>query len=113
MSTFNQTAISEYYTELGLLEKREDEGELDMEDFEIELHKLLMYQLQEYFGGKYTELNNKSLRIASHKQGTVWNSKSDFSFVVCRTSTSFGNDFTIQYNEDIEDAINYIKETVK
>ena len=113
MKTYNNQAIEDFYNELQIIEAKEDNGEIDFEDYEIEVQNLLMISLQNYFGGKYFDLNNKSVRIADHKQGTVYNSSSDFSFVVKRASSSTGNDFTVSYNEDIKDAIAYIIETVK
>jgi|694.fasta_scaffold09743_18 hypothetical protein len=113
MKTFNTQAINDFYTELEIINKREDNGELDMEDYEIERQQLLLSSLCSYFNGKYFDLNDKSVRIADHKQGTVYHSSSDFSFVVKRASSSTGTDFTISYNEDINDAIDFILKTVK
>ena len=84
-----------------------------MEDYEIERQQLLISSLWSYFNGKYFYLNDKSVRIADHKQGTVYHSSSDFSFVVKRASSSTGTDFTISYNEGIKDAIDFILNTVK
>ena len=113
MTTFNIQAIEDFYTELEIIDERENNGELDMEDYEIERQQLLLSSLYSYFNGKYFELNDKSVRIADHKQGTVYHSSSDFSFVVKRASSSTGTDFTISYCEDIKDAINFILSTVK
>jgi hypothetical protein len=113
MKTFNTQSINDFYTELEIINKREDNGELDMEDYEIERQQLLLSSLCSYFNGKYFDLNDKSVRIADHKQGTVYHSSSDFSFVVKRASSSTGTDFTISYNEDINDAIDFILKTVK
>lgn len=113
METFNNQAIEDFYTELEIINERENNGDLDMEDYEMERQSLLLNSLQSYFNGKYFDLNNKSVRIADHKQGTIYNSSSDFSFVVKRASTSCGIDFTISYNEDIQDAIDFILNTVK
>ena len=107
------TLINNFNEELERLNEMENNGELDMEDYEIERQQLLISSLQEWFGGKYFELNDKSVRIADHKQGTVYHSSSDFSFVVKRASSSTGTDFTISYNEDIKDAIDFILNTVK
>jgi len=113
MTTFNTQAIEDFYTELEIINEREDNGDLDMEDYEIERQQLLISSLWSYFNGKYFDLNYKSVRIADHKQGTVYHSSSDFSFVVKRASSSTGTDFTISYNEDIKDAIDFILNTVK
>ena len=107
------TLINNFNEELERLNEMENNGELDMEDYEIERQQLLISSLQEWFGGKYFELNDKSVRIADHKQGTVYHSSSDFSFVVKRASSSTGTDYTISYNEDIKDAIDFILNTVK
>jgi hypothetical protein len=113
MTTFNNQAIEDFYTELAIINEREDNGDLDdMEDYEIERQQLLLSSLQSYFNGKYFDLNDKSVRIADHKQGTVYHSSSDFSFIVKRASSSTGTDFTISYNEDIKDAIDFILNTV-
>ncbi len=112
MKTFNTQAIEDFYTELEIINEREDNGDLDMEDYEIERQKLLISSLWSYFNGKYFDLNSSSVRIADHKQGTVYHSASDFSFVVKRASSSTGTDFTISYNEDINDAIDFILNTV-
>ena len=113
MKTFNTQAIEDFYNELEIINKREDNGDLDMEDYEIERQQLLISSLWSYFNGKYFDLNGRSVRIADHKQGTVFHSSSDFSFVVKRASSSTGIDFTISYNEDIKDAIDFILNTVK
>lgn len=113
MTTFNTQAIEDFYTELEIINEREDNGDLDMEDYEIERQSLLLNSLHSYFNGKYFDLNDKSVRIADHKQGTVYHSDSDFSFVVKRASSSTGTDFTISYSEDIKDAIDFILNTVK
>ena len=107
------TLINNFNEELERLNEMENNGELDMEDYEIERQQLLISSLQEWFGGKYFELNDKSVRIADHKQGTVYHSSSDFSFVVKRASSSAGVDFTIAYNDSLDEAISYILETVK
>jgi hypothetical protein len=112
MKNFNTQAIEDFYTELEIINEREDNGDLDMEDYEIERQQLLLSSLQSYFNGKYFDLNGKSVRIADHKQGTVHHSSSDFSFVVKRASSSTGTDFTISYSEDIKDAIDFILNTV-
>ena len=113
MTTFNTQSIEDFYTELEIINEKENNGDLDMEDYEIERQSLLLNSLYSYFGAKYFDLNGKSLRIADHKQGTVYHSDSDFSFVVKRASSSTGLDWTISYNEDINDAIDFIKKTVK
>jgi hypothetical protein len=112
MTTFNKIAIQDYNEGLIIIDKKFDNGDLDMEDYEIELQSLLLNKLQDYFGGKYTELNDNSLRISNHKQGNVYNSSTDYSFVVCRPNTQSGIDYTIQYHEDIEEAINYVITTL-
>jgi hypothetical protein len=112
MEKFNLQAIEDFYTELELIDERENEGDLDMEDYEIEVQKLLISSLWSYFGNKYFDLNNKSIRIADHKQGTLYHSDSDFSFVIKRASSSTGNDFVISYNTDIKEAINFILTTI-
>jgi hypothetical protein len=113
MKIFNAQAIEDFYTELEIINEREDNGDIDWEDYEIERQKLLLVSLHSYFGAKYFDLNDKSVRIADHKQGTIYHSDSDFSFVVKRASSSTGTDFTISYNEDIKDAIDFILNTVK
>ena len=113
MTNLNTQAIEDFYTELEIINERENNGDLDMEDYEIERQRLLLSSLHSYFDGKYFDLNGKSVRIADHKQGTVYHSSSDFSFVVKRASSSTGIDFTISYSEDIKDAIDFILNTVK
>ncbi len=113
-NTFNKNdVIDNFYFELELIKEREDSGDLDMEDYEIEMQKLLISSLQEFFGGKYFELNNKTVRISDHKQGTIYHSPSDYSFVIKRGNSTSGNDYTIPYYEDIKDAIDYILNIVK
>lgn len=113
MEAFNTQAIEDFYTELETINEREDNGDLDMEDYEIERQQLLIQSLQSYFNGKYFDLNGKSVRIADHKQGTIYHSSSDFSFVVKRPSSTTGTDFLISYNEDIKDAIDFVLKTTK
>ena len=45
MTTFNTQAIEDFYTELEIINKREDNGELDFEDYEIERQQLLLSSL--------------------------------------------------------------------
>ena len=117
MTTFNTQAIEDFYTELKIInereDKREDNGDLDMGDYEIERQQLLISSLWSYFNSKYFYLNDKSVRISEHKQETVYHSYSDFSFVVKIDSSFTGTDFTISYSEDIKDAIYFILNTVK
>lgn len=105
---YKKDVINNFYTDLEIIEERENSGDLDIEDYEIERQKLLISSLQEFFGGKYFELNNKTVRISDHKQGTIYHSPSDYSFVIKRGNSTSGNDYTIPYYEDIKDAIDYI-----
>jgi len=72
----------------------------------------MLFSLQDYFGGKYTDVYGKEVRIADHK--VRYNV--DLSFVVTgiNRSGSGGFDYTIDGKyDDFDDAIEFIKKTVK
>jgi hypothetical protein len=58
MKIFNAQAIEDFYTELEIINEREDNGDIDWEDYEIERQKLLLVSLHSYFGAKYFDLND-------------------------------------------------------
>lgn len=99
--------------EIAKLDNDYDEAETmeDEDDIKKERAEKLLHGLQEYFGGKYTDINGKSVRISDHAHRyTV-----DYSFVVEGiTSSNAVDDFRIDgRNDSYDDAINYIKSILK